>query len=267
MPNSLDHERYCAEIVEQTRLFREALQGADLAATVPTCPDWTLRELAVHLGGAHRWAAEIVRRRAQGPVPDEEVPGRHGPPEGGAGVDAWLAEGAGLLAQTLRASGPEAEVWSYFPNGRAAFYGRRMAHETAVHRADACLAVGVPYTVDAALALDTVDEWLEIVSSEAARTYKKELGALDSRAGDTIHLHATDVEPAADGSGSAEWVLEIEDGGIGWRHAHEKSTVALRGPLTELLLAFQRRIPVTAPGLEVIGDADLLDLWLAKTAF
>ncbi len=32
------HDRYCDEIVAQTELLRECLNGADLAVTVPTCP-------------------------------------------------------------------------------------------------------------------------------------------------------------------------------------------------------------------------------------
>lgn len=75
----LDHARYCAEILEQTRLLRRTLDGADLSATVPTCPEWSLRELVVHVGGSHRWAHEIVRTRAAEEVEEETVPGFHGP--------------------------------------------------------------------------------------------------------------------------------------------------------------------------------------------
>ncbi|MQY11250.1 hypothetical protein SRB5_13650 [Streptomyces sp. RB5] len=93
----LEHERYCAEIIEQTRLLRESVHGADLSVRVPTCPDWTLRDLAVHVGGSHRWAAETVRLRADQEVADEDVPGFFGP-AADAGLDAWLGEGADLLA-------------------------------------------------------------------------------------------------------------------------------------------------------------------------
>ena len=34
--------------------------NGDLERPVPTCPGWTLRQLATHLGRGHRWAAQIV---------------------------------------------------------------------------------------------------------------------------------------------------------------------------------------------------------------
>ncbi|MFI6036192.1 hypothetical protein ACIBBD_18870 [Streptomyces sp. NPDC051315] len=55
--------------------------------------------------------------------------------------------------------------------------------------------------------------------------------------------------------------------GVVCRRAHEKATVALRGPLTEVLLAFYRRRPLDGPGLEVLGERELLEFWLEKTTF
>ena len=34
---------------------------AGLRGGVPTCPDWTVRNLIAHQGMVHRWAAAIVR--------------------------------------------------------------------------------------------------------------------------------------------------------------------------------------------------------------
>ncbi len=70
----LAHDHYCEEILHQTDGLRAVISGADLGAKVPTCPEWTLRDLAVHVGGAHRWVYEIVRTRATEAVPDERVP-------------------------------------------------------------------------------------------------------------------------------------------------------------------------------------------------
>jgi hypothetical protein len=39
------------------------LDGADLSRPVPSCPDWDLRQLISHVGRAHRFAADVVRRR------------------------------------------------------------------------------------------------------------------------------------------------------------------------------------------------------------
>ncbi len=43
--------------------------------------------------------------------------------------------------------------------------------------------------------------------------------------------------------------------------------MALRGPLTELMLAFNRRRKPDEGGLEVLGDRGLLDFWLERSSF
>jgi uncharacterized protein (TIGR03083 family) len=258
----LDHARYCAEILDQTRLLRRTLDGADLTATVPTCPDWSLRELAVHVGGAHRWVHEIVRTPAPEEVEDEGVPGFHGPDEEGPGaLDTWLAEGAELLVAALREAGPDTRVWSWSSRGDTGFWARRMTHETVIHRFDAVGAVpGTPYEVAPDVAADCVDEWLDILT-DPVNAEDEDLHALRARAGDSLHLHATD---APDG-GDAEWTVELTAEGIAWSRSHTKATVALRGPLTDLLRVFHRRLPAGADSVQVLGDAGLLDLWLECT--
>ena len=79
--------------------------------------------------------------------------------------------------------------------------------------------------------------------------------------GRTLHFHATDTPPEA----AAEWVIDLTGEVITWRRAHEKSAVAARGPLTDLLLVLYRRR--AADVLEVLGDAHLLDLWLDRARF
>ncbi|RPK85398.1 MULTISPECIES: maleylpyruvate isomerase family mycothiol-dependent enzyme [Streptomyces] len=255
----LSHDRYCDEILAQTDALRAVLTGADLGATVPTCPDWSLRELAVHVGGAHRWVGEIVRTRAADDVPEDRVPGIEGPVgDDPAALDAWLAEGAAATVDALRKAGPDAEVWTWAWERRTAFWARRMTHETVVHRADAALAARVPYTVDADVAADTIEEWLRIVS------FSQQGGdpeAAELRGGArSLHLHATDVP-------GAEWLIEFGEDRFTWRHAHEKATVALRGPLTDLMLVFNRRLARTSQRVEVLGDAALLDFWLDRSSF
>ena len=258
----LPYDRYCDEILAQTGALRAAVSGADLTAGVPTCPDWNLRDLVVHVGGAHRWMGEIVRTRAAEEVPDERVPG-FGGPEGEdrddpAALDAWLADGAAGAVAALREAGPDTEVWAWGWERRTAFWARRMAHETVVHRADAALATKSGYEVAPDLAADTIDEWLQIVSFAQAHG-DPEAGELRG-AGRSLHLHATDAP-------GAEWLIEFGEDGFTWRRAHAKATVALRGPLTELMLAFNRRQAPDEGGLEVLGDRELLDFWLRRSSF
>jgi uncharacterized protein (TIGR03083 family) len=162
--------------------------------------------------------------------------------------------GAERLADTLRAAGPDAEVWTPVPGETPMFLARRMAHETVVHRADVTLAVGAEFTVDEEVALDALDEWMELGSlpqrSEVHPEKRELLGP-----GRTLHLHATDTPPEV----AAQWLVDLTGDAIAWRRAHEKAAVAVRGPLTGLLLVVYGRRPARSEGIEVLGDVQLLD--------
>ncbi|WP_327318153.1 maleylpyruvate isomerase family mycothiol-dependent enzyme [Streptomyces sp. NBC_01235] len=274
----LAHDRYCDEIAHQVgRLRAVVTSGAELSATVPTCPDWSLEQLVRHMGGALRWVDVLVRTRAQENIPQERIP-LHGGPDGEgdpAALDAWLAETGELVVGALREAGPDTKVWGWAGALDTGFWARRMAHEITVHRADATLAAGLPYEVAPDVAADAVDEWLQLVEwvqRNMPQAAAEELFVADR----SIHLHATDT-PAEPNAGRSEmgvpppegwgWVIELTGGGIVWRRGHEKATVALRGPLTSVLLAFYRRLPLDSPGLEVLGEREVLEFWLEKAKF
>ncbi|SCE33229.1 hypothetical protein GA0115235_116821 [Streptomyces sp. DpondAA-F4a] len=65
----------------------------------------------------------------------------------------------------------------------------------------------------------------------------------------------------------AEWLIEFAEDAFTWRRAHEKTTVALRGPPTSLMLAFNRRMTPDEGDFDVLGDRGLLDLWLERSSF
>lgn len=260
----LGYERYCDEITVQARLFREALQGADLKRTVPTCPDWTVGDLTRHLGGALRWMAANVRARAQGPVPPEEVPEAEGPGDGEpAALGSWLRESAALVAFELSAAGPGTPVWSWADEQSTDFWARRAVHETVIHRADAALAAGVPYALAPEVAADTLEEWLEIGSLPQTMERRPELAGLLGP-GRTLCLHATDTGPAG-----TRWVIDLTGDRIAWRRGgqDERAAATLSGPLTDVLLVFYRRLPADTPAVTVQGDRDLFDEWLGVVSF
>ncbi|MFH8338097.1 maleylpyruvate isomerase family mycothiol-dependent enzyme [Streptomyces sp. AM6-12] len=261
----LAHDRYCDEIALQVGQLRELItSGADLSATVPTCPEWSLEQLVRHMGGALRWSGTVVRERAQEMIPTDRVPLGGGPEARGdaAALDAWLADTGELLVGALREAGPEARVWSWTGPATSGFWARRMTHEITVHRADAALTTGAPYDVAADIAADALDEWLELVQW-VQRTGAREWAAELRAPGRSIHLHATDAGPEL----NAEWLVEMGEDGVSWRRGHEKATVALRGPLTSVLLAFYRRLPLDTPGLDVVGERAVLEFWLENTNF
>jgi uncharacterized protein (TIGR03083 family) len=123
----MDYDRHCTEIVTQAELLTTGIEGADLRAPVPSCPDWTLGMLLRHVGGGHRWAEEMVRTRATGFLPDDQIRKLDG--DDSADVPAtWLMEGATRLADTLRTAGPDTKIWTPLDlDGTTSFWARRFA--------------------------------------------------------------------------------------------------------------------------------------------
>lgn len=241
---------------EQNRALADLLSGADPDTPVPTCPGWTLRQLGTHVGRGDRWAATMVARRAQTFVDPREVPDGK-PPTDPDGAATWLAAGVEQLVGAVEEVGAGTPVWTFTGPRPAAWWLRRRLHECLVHRADAVLALGAPFEVPADVAADGVAEWLTLLT---ARPAGDEPLLAD---GTTMHLHATD-----DGLGVAgEWMVRPGGNGITWEPGHAKGTVAVRGGAADLLLVLVRRIPADAPGLQIHGDSDVLDGWLARTSF
>jgi uncharacterized protein (TIGR03083 family) len=248
-------ERCYAEIEASTETLAGLVHGADLTRQVPTCPDWTLRQLATHVGRAHRWAAEIISTRSAEFIPFRQVPdGRI--PDDPALHAPWLRAGAARLIGVVQEAGGD-PVWTFDGPRPASFWARRMAHETAVHRADAQITVGREPEFEPDLAADAIDEWLGYMSG---------IGASDARVdalpdGAVLHVHVTDE--GVDG----EWLVRREGDSVTVQPGHGRGDVALRGPAGRLLLVLLRRVPQDDPQVEVLGDPALLTGWLAGTPF
>jgi uncharacterized protein (TIGR03083 family) len=228
----------------------------DLDQEVPTCPGWTFRQLATHLGRGHRWAAQIVATRATVPVPMREVAdGKL--PEDPARHALWLNAGADQVIEAVAAAGGDL-VWTMNGMRPAGFWLRRRAHEAAVHLADAQLAAGRDVDLPADLAADGVDEWLGLIAAGTGGLAAELRGD-----GQSLHLHATD--PGLSGTG--EWLITRTPSGITVQHGHAQAGVAIRGPAASLLLVLTRRLPPSAPGVDVFGEQALLTHWLEHTPF
>lgn len=244
----------------QAASFAAVLRGADVGARVPTCPEWTIEDASRHLGGALRRIEMLVRTRARALIPEEAVPEFAGPGgDDAAALAAWLEDGAGRAAATFREAGPDLEVWSWAPVRTSAFWARRALHETVIHRADVAIAAGTAYELDPRVAVDTVEEWLEISGYPMFREYRPQVTSLLG-ADRTLRLHGTD----ADG---AEWIIDVGGDAITWRRGHEPGTVAVRGPVRDVLLVLYRRLPIDSESVEVVGDRGLLEEWLDAVSF
>jgi uncharacterized protein (TIGR03083 family) len=251
---ALDHDAHVRLLAAEVDRIATTVGEADLGAVVPTCPDWTVRDLALHLGTVHRWADTIVATLAEDRVPmsslDLEPPADHEGPEAWA---HWLRMGGEQLVATLSGADPEARVWVWGSDPRVAWWSRRQVHETVVHRIDASLANGdTEWTVEPDTAADGVDEFLGNITSSAYFSS----GVANLHGQGSIHLHATDAE--------GEWMIELSDTGFTITHDHGKGTVAARGGAADLLAATYQR--GRRDRLEVFGDTDLLDWWFVNSA-
>lgn len=251
--------QYYAQIEASTAVIAAPVAAGDLALPIPACPDWTLRELAIHVGRAHRWAAAITGTRSAEFIPFRTLPdGRF--PEEPAEQAAWLTAGAQRLIAAVQEAGQD-PVWVFGDLAPASFWGRRMCHETLVHAADVQLASGQEPEMAARLAADAIDEWLTYLSGPMGDRPDPRAAVLPE--GRVLHVHATDEGLAPAG----EWLISHEPGGVSVRPGHGKGDAALTGPAGRLLLVLMRRVPVGDAAVTVFGDGALLDRWLAEISF
>jgi len=259
MPN-LPAELYYAQIEASTAMLAVVVDSVDPELAIPTCPDWTLRQLATHLGRAQRWATEIVKARSDKfidfrAVPDGKLPNDE------AERGRWLTAGATNLVAALREADGD-PVWTFGTMAPASFWARRMSHEVMVHCADAHLATGTEVDIPAELAADAIDEWLTVMSRLTAGQPDRRLIALPP--GRSLHVHATDAELA----GNGEWLLtHAGDDTLQVASEHGKADVALTGPATDVLLVLLRRVPASHEAVHVFGDHGLLSSWLEEVTF
>ena len=252
---------YAEALIAENAAFTDLLTDADLSVVVPTCPDWTVAQLMFHVGGGDRWCAEIVAQQSGEFIDPRTVPGAK-PPAGRTNEIAWLHEGVRTLLAAVGATGPQTPVWTFLGPRPAQWWIRRRLHETAVHRADAALALGAAFDLAPAIAADGITEYLERV---VIRANDEGPGAGDRPLGDgqSLHLHATDPGLGVGG----EWTILGRPDGIAVDHEHGHATTALRGPARDLLLAMVRRAAAADLAVEVFGEPDVWDTWLARTPF
>ena len=210
-----------------------------LGAQVPSCPNWRVGDLVAHVGRMHQWVTEIVSTRAAARVDATALP----PPPGPGQLLVWFATGVERLAFTLAEAGPDARVWNWAgAEPTAAFWFRRMAHETAMHRWDAQSAHGRATPIDPLLASDGIDELLEVFLP---------LAAPGADLGGSLHLHASDT--------AGEWLVCPGEQGPKVQRSHAAADAVARGPACTLLLCLWRRVAPAA--LDTDGDAAILARW------
>ncbi|MEU4195743.1 maleylpyruvate isomerase family mycothiol-dependent enzyme [Kribbella sp. NPDC026611] len=136
---------------ESGRLSEVARMGLD--AAVPSCPGWTVDSVVQHVAQVYEHKIEVLRL---GALPEEW------PPDfSGRESLTWYDEARVAIVEALEKAGTGLETWTFSPrDSTSAFWYRRMAHETTVHRIDVEQAHDVVTPIDPELALDGIDEVL-----------------------------------------------------------------------------------------------------------
>lgn len=243
-------EQYRAAIRREADQLLAALTSGDETARVPSCPDWTVRDLVDHTGEVHLWAAA----NAQTPPSDGPVV-RDRPGAGDADLATWYGETVDNLLRTLDATDPDQPCWTFQPANRTVwFWFRRQAQELAMHRADVEAALGGKFRYEPELASDGIDEVLDVFLHR-----RRAYGVPSLPLTVPLLVECTDrperwlVEPVP-GTDSAD------------HHAHGPalsdelaSTAAgtLRGTAAGLLFTFWKRQDVDSAGLALDGDTEV----------
>jgi uncharacterized protein (TIGR03083 family) len=238
-----------AEYIEHVRREGTALadsaERAGLDASVPTCPEWQVRDLVRHQGDIHRWAAANLLRNSDELMSDEES----GAclltwPDDDAALLDWFREGHSQLVKTLESVPDDAVAFMFLaaPSPRA-FWARRQAHETSIHRADAESANGPITAYDAEFAADGIDE--------IVRGFGSRPGKLVADPPRTLAIQPVDV--------ARRWFVTLGPSGLVVTDSDEPGDCTVSGTASDIyLLLWNRR---DAAGLDVTGDTGLLDVW------
>lgn len=247
----MNHLEHCDALEIEIDRFATVFEGANGATMVPSCPKWSVHDLAEHLGHVHRWAEHIVRVRATTRVPSAEMDFARGP------VSApWIRSGGASLLVTLRGGDPNEVMWAWGADQHLRFWSRRQLHETFVHRIDLELAVGRTPVVDPLVASDAIDEFL--VNLKSAGDFSPDVREI--RGGnELIRISMTDVE--------GTWTIQLLDKGFELIDSTQVPNVELSGTAKDLLMVLLRRQAIADVNVTVKGDRTLVDYWVANSAF
>ncbi|MFE5096996.1 maleylpyruvate isomerase family mycothiol-dependent enzyme [Streptomyces sp. NPDC056638] len=228
------------------QLLATAAQEAGPGAPVPTCPGWQVRDLLRHTGMVHRWATAFVVEGHTSYHPDGGEPDLDGP-----GLLDWFREGHGLLVDALAAAPAGLECWTFMPApSPLAFWARRQAHETTIHRVDAESARGgrlSPLAADHAV--DGIDELLHGFHARPKSRVRTETPR-------SLRVRATDTD--------AIWTVRLSsEPPQAVRHAaapeEGSADCELSATAEQLYLLLWNRLPLTA--ITLTGDPEPARLW------
>jgi uncharacterized protein (TIGR03083 family) len=248
----LGRPQHLHALVEGRDRLLAAARAAGPDTRVPTAHHWSIRDLLVHVGNVHDWAADVLLTGVEQPqVFDAE------PALADQSFDTllfWYAARAGALLDLLLGDQvpDDTPVWTFGPPGRASFWPRRQAHEVTIHALDATLAAGEVVAeallpLDPALSADGIDEVLTVMLPRVAAFVPRP--SMPGR----LQISATDTGDV--------WTLE-PDGRIDSAASDPGALAHLAGPASGLLALLWRRAALSRDGADlgvsVEGDPEVV---------
>jgi uncharacterized protein (TIGR03083 family) len=231
----------------------EAADKAGLDAAVPPCPGWTAADLLRHTGYVHRWAARHVAECPAAVLGDdtEEQVLSSGPDD--ERLIPWFRDGHAALVATLSGADPAGTYPVFLPNTTSplAFWARRQAHETAIHRADAQFATGQAPVFAKNFAADGIDE---LIMGFAARG-RKSPG--DAR-GRSMLVSSADTGDAWRITWPADPGMRRICERVG---PADRADCVLAGPAAGLYLMLWNRCDASAAGVTINGATEVAAAW------
>ena len=153
----LTTDRYLSNWNTDLELFVSAARGNE-HAPVPTCPEWTVSDLAHHLANVYQHKTWIL---ALGKWPEDSQYLKERAQRANEDPLERVVRWAQVLQRDLLARPAEQPVATFMADDPSIeFWFRRMALETLVHRTDAEFARGELTTMNPELSTDGVDEML-----------------------------------------------------------------------------------------------------------
>jgi uncharacterized protein (TIGR03083 family) len=224
-------------IEDRSAALRAATRDADLDTRVPSCPDWTVRDLVAHLGEVQLfWAAVVAAGPAAAPPDADEA---HGSLPG-ADLIAWSADATDKLVRALTGAGPDRSCWTWWTGTGAPStseaVARHQVQEAGVHAFDAQEAAGHAEPLPADVAADGVGEFLTVgMATMGAWPHEPGRVALAATDGSMWLVDLSEAgaraEPAAPGTGQAQpgaWVRGTASDlvlALYGRHLHDALTI------------------------------------------
>jgi uncharacterized protein (TIGR03083 family) len=231
----------------QGALLADAADRAGLDAAVPACRPWLVKDLLRHTGYIHRWAARHIAECPESVIdgPPEADILRAGAPD--PELLDWFRAGHAALVETLATADPALECATFMPApSPLAFWARRQAHETAIHRADAESASGVAPEYPPDFAADGIDEL--IMGFGQRRKYRPA-----ARGEGSMRVLATDTGDA--------WHLDVDQGRIQAHRGPGPGGCTVSGPASGVYLFLWNRPDDAQANVTVTGDRDFLAAW------